>query len=383
MIGLVAYQEMNREMHESDRTSSPVLEIQAKLGDEASDLLGEEWDELLLKQAIPNPTCSAAWLRATIRLDKNAIPLVIVAKVQGELVGAGAFELKIGKGIRVARWLGGSGRPAIMPDLLIDEGYKEVAREILEELRKRSDVISLGPSRIESYAGQTIGSLGRKPFLENTAEGWVVDLPAPKIEKLRKKNASRIRRAKKEGVGISIKTYSEPRSIDDALGRLFSLHLSRWKGRNDISRFSKNSFYRSWTLDLVQELAERNQVRIVEVLENEQPVAMILGFLFGRGAVYHTPAVEPGSVLRGAGHVAMQAWVEAAQEAGAEVMSLGRGSGEPQGPKGALGPSKHPCGIFQIGSSPAMQQIVAIKRSVEKVHHIFRRAQATPNNQNG
>lgn len=360
-------------MRASDKNSSTFLEVEVKKGDEAAALLDAEWDELLLKQEIPNPTCSAAWLRASIRLDESAIPLVVAVRVEGQLVGGGAFELKKSKLMWVARWLGGSGRPAIMPDLIIASGYEEAAVAILEALKERSDVISLGPSMITSKVALAFDSLRVRTLLKNTAEGWVVELPAPKIEKLKKKNASRIRRAEKQGVRISIKAHSEPRAIDEALGRLFSLHQSRWEGRNDMSRFSREDFDRRWTKKLVQDFAQRKQVRIVEVCEDDRPAAMVLGFLFGRGAVYHTPAVDPRSVLRGAGHVSMQAWVEAAQEAGAEIMSLGRGSGEPQSPKGALGPTEHPCGIYQIGSNSLTQKIVELEGSLAGLRSTLRR----------
>jgi len=352
------------------------INIRAALGKDAAHLLDGKWDALLSKQQIPNPTSSAAWLRATMQLDESSIPLVITAEIGQQIVGAGAFEIKSSKGIRVARWLGGSGRPAITPDLLIDPEYPEVATDIMAKLRAASDVVSLGPSRIAGDLGTSFDRQDKKVFAEKTAEAWIVALPAPKIEKLRKKNKTRLKRAERDGATIRINTYSETDTIKIGLERLFVLHQRRWKDRHDISRFSHNDFYRDWTRDLVVELAERDQVRIIEVLENGKPVAMILGFLFGRGALFHTPAVEPGGILKGAGHIAMQTWVEAAQNAGAEVMNLGRGSGEPQGPKGALGPTRHPCGIFKAGSSSPFQIMVSVTHRTRKTLHALNRFRA-------
>lgn len=356
------------------------LEIRVITGSKAvSSSLDERWDELLLKQSVPNPTSSAAWLRATIGLDSTATPLLITAESEGKLLGAGAFELKKKGFIRTARWLGGSGRPTITPDILVDPSHRNIASKIIGRLEREADLISLGPSRIGGVAGQCFND--RKSIIPEEGlveEAWIVELPAPKIEKLKKKNASRLRRAHREGVKTVVHTHSDVDSIAPALERLFLLHLRRWEGRNDVSRFSKTPFYRSWTRSLVMELAGLQRVRIIEVTVDEQPAAMVLGFLFGRGALYHTPAVEPDCRLKSAGHIAMQAWVEAAMEAGAEVMNLGRGSGEPQGPKAALGPEKYPCDFFKSSGKAVFELALATqKRSLrlkQALFNVYRRS---------
>ena len=319
--------------------NSAAAKIRVITGSEAvRRSLDERWDGLLLKQPVPNPTSSASWLRASIELDSTATPLLIIAECEEKLVGAGAFQLQKERFIRTARWLGGSGRPAITPDILVDPSHTYVASKIIGRLEQEADVISLGPSMIEGVVGSIFSDRKAIRQVEGLVdEAWIVELPAPKMEKIKKKNASRLRRADREGLKTVVHTHSDVQSVASALERLFLLHRRRWEGRRDISRFSRTPFDQSWTRSLVTELAEVERVRIIEVTVDEQAVAMILGFLFGRGALYHTPAVEPNSPLKGAGHIAMQAWVEAARDAGAEVMNLGRGSGEPQGPKAALG----------------------------------------------
>jgi hypothetical protein len=56
--------------------------------------------------------------------------------------------------------------------------------------------------------------------------------------------------------------------------------------------------------------------------------------------------------------LAMLAWVDAATEAGAEIMDLGRGSGEPEGPKGSLGPTRLPYVSLQAARSPVFQPVL-------------------------
>ena len=72
----------------------------------------------------------------------------------------------------------------------------------------------------------------------------------------------------------------------------------------------------------------------------------------------------------------MVIWRFAAQNAGAEVMNLGRGSGEPQGPKGALGPTRHPCGIFKAGSSSPFQIMVSVTHRTRKTLRALNRIRA-------
>ncbi|MFT4852731.1 MAG: hypothetical protein ACJAWK_000802 [Candidatus Azotimanducaceae bacterium] len=324
------------------------IQVQVATGSDVDSIFDSRWDELLHKQRIPNPVCCAAWLLASTRLQQGE-PLVIVAKIGDELIAGGAFSVSTLAGIRTARWLGGSGRPSITPDILVHPDYAEAGDMIISRLRLESHVITLGPSQSEGIAGQVLKSQLPKVFEAPAAEGWMVELPAPKLQKLKKKNLTRLKRAIKDGVSIDVAVHADEHGIQLALERLFILHRSRWEGRSDISRFSANEFYKDWHREVLANMARRGEVRIVEVTENGKLIASVLGMIAGRGALFHTPAVYPGSVLRGAGHIAMEAWVDAAIEAGAEVMNLGRGSGEPQGPKGALGATRYKSVFLKAG----------------------------------
>src|SRR5919197_5784809 len=94
-------------------------------------------------------------------------------------------------------------------------------------------------------------------------------------------------------------------------------------------------------------------------------VASVLGLLSGRGALFHTTATRPGGALRGPGHVAMLTWVEEAAAAGAEVMYLGRGAGQPESPKARLGARAFP--LFDVlaarsaGRQSALATVLGVK----------------------
>lgn len=324
------------------------IQIQVATGSDVDRFIDSQWDELLHKQRIPNPVCCAAWLLASTKLQQGT-PLVIVAKIGNELIAGGAFSISTLAGIRTARWLGGSGRPSITPDILVHPDHTEAGDMIISQLRLESHVITLGPSQSEGNAGQVLKKQLPKVFETPATEGWMVELPAPKLQKLKKKNVTRLKRAVKDGMSIEITVHADELGIQAALERLFVLHRSRWEGRSDISRFSASEFYKDWHRKVLSDMARCGEVRIVEVTENGKLIASVLGMIAGRGALFHTPAVCPDSVLRGAGHIAMEAWVDAAIDAGAEVMNLGRGSGEAQGPKGALGSTRYESVFLKAG----------------------------------
>src|SRR5262249_35788637 len=89
-------------------------------------------------------------------------------------------------------------------------------------------------------------------------------------------------------------------------------------------------------------MAVRGAVRLVEVFQDGELIASILGLISGRGALFHTTATRVVSHLRGPGHLAMLTLVEEAVSAGAEVLDVGLGGGNPEGPKGKLEPLNVP-----------------------------------------
>jgi hypothetical protein len=166
-----------------------------------------------------------------------------------------------------------------------------------------------------------------------------------------------LRRAARRGTGVSVAVAQEPERVALALERLFTLYRERWDGRpNEIPRFSANEAQRSWHRRAVAGLAARDRVRIVEVLEDGELVSSQLNLLFGRGALFHTTATRTGGRLHGPGHVAMLASVEAAMSAGAEVMDLGCGSGEPGGPKFRIGATMVPLASFVAARAERWQR---------------------------
>lgn len=148
-----------------------------------------------------------------------------------------------------------------------------------------------------------------------------------------------------------------PDEIVEAFERLVTLYLRRWSSDRDAGdAYSDVVTERARYVRLLPALAARNAARIAEVLDGETLLASVLGFVHGSGALFHTTATEAASPVRGPGHLAMLAWVEEAMNLGATEMYLGRGGGDPQGPKARLGATEIPLVDFVAASRRSFQR---------------------------
>lgn len=120
-------------------------------------------------------------------------------------------------------------------------------------------------------------------------------------------------------------------------------------------------------------LAEAGSVRIVEVFENSYLVATVLGLLVGRGAGFHTTATRLGGRLTSPGHLALLTWTDIARDEGATTMVLGRGAGNPEGPKRKLGAIEAPFATFLVARSEPLQRLLEralrVRRTLSGLRH--------------
>jgi hypothetical protein len=343
------------------KSSRAARNIRVERGNGALALLDERWDHLVLRQRAPNPTLTSTWLRQ-LATRESGVPLVIVVHEGERLLAAGAFALRrpFGRGgPSLATWLGES--PLIFsPDLLVDEQASDAPGALVdallaEALGARLSLVPLAGSAAEAL-------LWRAPWLSAwpRGEGWRTVLPPEPLQRRIRETAYERRRAERLGATVEVKIMQEPDAVGLGLERLFELHEQRWRGRYEIARFSATEELRAWYRSTVNAMAICGRVRIVEVNENGEPAASLLGFVFGRGALLHTTAVRPGGHLKAAGHIAMLGFVEAAQAAGAAVLDLGRGSGEPGGPKADLAPVRIPFAGLLAGRSWLTQRVLEV-----------------------
>jgi hypothetical protein len=338
-------------------TVTEPLRVRVERGQNAVTLLDTRWDALMLRQSIPNPTLSAIWLREMAGWGSGT-PLVIVVESRDRLVAGGAFQVvrPLGRfGPRLATYLGRNGRPVLKPDILVDPDLPDAGFLLIDALLHEVHAVLIGPTVHDGPISVLLHE--RAPWLNfrSEADGWIVPLPPPTLERRQKEAAYHLRRAEKLGASVSVSVLKEPEAVLPGLDRLFVLHQQRWTGRSDESYFSATESQRTWHRHAVAAMAAHGAARLVEVFEDDQLVASSLGFIAGSGALFHTTATQVGGRLRGSGHIALLALVEAATEAGATFMYLGSGGG-PGGPKADLEPVRAPLGSFLVARSPAAQR---------------------------
>ncbi len=337
------------------RPAAP-LRVETASGREALTALGPEWDVLVDRQRLPSPLLATEWLRGMRAGDPDAT--IVLARRGGELVAGGAFRrTRIGPAT-VGTWLAGARLPAV----LAAEDEPAASREVVAEMADRCHALWL--PRVPAL-GPTMGAVGSAvPWRRATVvepPGYVVRLPPSRLDHARDKAAYAVRRAGRKGAAIRVRTAADPDEIRGAFDRLAKLYRQRWRGREqEGARYSDVAHVPLRYHALLPVIAAAGRVRIVEVYEGAELVASLLGLLCGRGALFHTTATRPDGALRGPGHVAMLAWVEEAAAAGAEIMYLGRGAGQPEGPKARIGAEALPLFDVLAAPSPRRQSLLTM-----------------------
>ncbi len=342
------------------------LHVVAETGRAALDLLGPEWDDLVGRQRLPNPTLTGAWLRR-LAVWETGLPLVVVATAGGRLVGGAALELRqpVRRGPRVATWLGPV-EQIFSADILTDPGRPDAAEQVLQAVFAHAQLVHLAAPA----SGPAAAALARiAPWRRVTEIGrrWVVDVPPPRLDYARKRAAYELRRGANRGVSVEVRVAADPSEVDAALVRLFRVHRGRWGDRPDeTARFATTAAHRSWNREAVAALAAGGGVRIAEVLEDGRAVAGCLGLLHAHGGLGHTWAVQPGGAVRQPGHVAVLACVEALAEAGAEAVDLAVGGGHRGSPKTRLGAEPEPMLALLAAASPSRQRLLGMLRGAAR-----------------
>jgi hypothetical protein len=317
------------------------LSIRTETGESCSSLFDDRWDDLVRRQALPNPTLSATWLRHLLDWEAGR-PVAIVVEQDGGLVAAGAFGLyrPAGRaGPTFARWLGDH-RQWCSPELLVDPDVRAAAEIVVDALLGLADVVHLPAAE----HGPAHGALkARVPWLTELpgAEGWIAPLPPPRMEEALARFTTDCRRATRRGVEVTLQLASSPDEVEAALERLFVMHAERWRLRGgEIPRFSTTEAHRAWYRRVVAAMAVRGDALITEILEDGELFGSDLGFLAGRGGMLHTTAVRLGGTLKEPGRGAQLHECRALEEAGARAVDLGWGACEPGSPKSGLGPTR-------------------------------------------
>jgi len=334
--------------------------VRRALGSDALTLFDERWDELVARQTVPTPTLSGLWLRELVRREPGT-PLAIGVEADGRLVAAGAFAVRrpFGRagGVRIATWLARA-FSSLSPDILVDPEFPEAGDLILAGALDVAHALHLGASPAGGQFANSMGRVAPWGHAQHQESGWMVALPPPRAERVRKNVLYYQRRAVRLGARVSVETRVSPDEVDAALARLFALYEDRWRSRSGTSPWFHTEEQRAWYRRAVGQMAEAGSVRIVEVFENDYVVATVLGLLAGRGAGFHTTATRLGGRLKSPGHLALLTWTDIARDEGATTMVLGRGAGNQEGPKRKLGAIEVPFATFLVARSEPLQRLL-------------------------
>jgi GNAT acetyltransferase-like protein len=338
---------------------SPTFRVRRALDSDVQTLFDDRWDELVARQAVASPTLTGSWLRELVRRERGT-PLAIAVEADDRVVAAGAFAVHrpLGGGrVRIATWLARA-FSSLSPDILVDPEFPEAGDLVLADALEVSHAFHLGPSPAGGHFAGSMNRVAPWGHVQRQEPGWVAALPPPRAERMRKTVGYFQRRADKLGASVSVEVRASPDEVAAALPGLFALHEDRWRSRSGTSPWLDTEEQRSWHRRAVGEMAETGSVRIVEVFENGYLVATVLGFLAGRGAGFHTTATRLGGQLKSPGHLAMLTWTDIARDEGAETMVLGRGAGNPEGPKRKLGAVEVPFATFLVARSEPLQGLL-------------------------
>jgi CelD/BcsL family acetyltransferase involved in cellulose biosynthesis len=312
-------------------------------GSGAFAVLGAAWDALVRAQAVPNPTMSSTWLRQLVSWEPG-VPVVVLAELGDRILAGAALGIRRPLGLlgpRVATWLGTSNYH-YSPDLLVDHSMPEAGTAVMDAVLGHVDAVDLSVPA-DGLLAKTLRRCVAIVDEQHGTDGWLMPLPPPRLDYAAHRAEYELRRAARRGAAIEMTVARRPAEIAPALERAFEIHRARWEGDpSAIQRFSSRDADRMWYRRTLGVMAEDDAVRIVEVTEDGQPVAAVVGLQMDAGSMFHIMAVSPHQHLRQPGHIALLGWVNEAAANSASVMDLGWGAGGPNSPKGRFGPERVP-----------------------------------------
>jgi CelD/BcsL family acetyltransferase involved in cellulose biosynthesis len=274
------------------------LTLETISGDAAFGRLAQEWDDLVRAMPRPSPVLLHCWLREWWRhYGRDGTLAVHVARRDGKLVGALPLCIRPRFGLQVLTFLGGD--QSTLADLLI---HPSENGNLAAALVQRA---AAGPHDFADFFGLPAGSrlvaeLGPSQLrLIERVEAPVLDLDgdfeAFYRERLtsKKRNQHKRRRSQLERLGrVEVAVARTPDELTTAIEDAFQLHVLRWNGRPDGSRFATPTgmrFHRA----AVRSLGELDVARIVTLKLDGRAIAFHYFFSLERRMYVHRIAFDP------------------------------------------------------------------------------------------
>lgn len=284
--------------------------------------LGGDWDDLVRSMSRPSPVLLHGWLKEWWRhYGDDGTLAVEVAYRDGRLVGALPLCVRPGYGLRVLTFIGG-GQSALADLLVADEEETGIATKLAERAAAGShDFADLFGLPVDSKLVAALGA-DRLRLIERS-EAPVLDLDGgwDAVYKSRltskKRNQHRRRRRQLATAGrVEVEVARTHEELAPALEDAFALHVRRWEGRPDGSRFATETgkaFHRA----AIGVLADLDVARIVTLKLDGEPIAFHYYFLLEQRMYVHRIAFDPALARYSPGLINTLDAIEAAASEGA------------------------------------------------------------------
>ena len=291
---------------------------------EGFDRIGEEWDRFALEVECPSPFHSAAWLDERWRAGAHG--LVVVARRDGELVGALPLARFRRRGAVVGEFLAGS-YAGLDVMLRAGEPLALASRLLRAAVGAPLDYLELSGFGPDTAIGRLVPRkrcirLDGAPRLA-MPDGWDAAYRNATSSKARSAHRRKLRRLEEQGA-VEFRVGRTPAEIGPILEEAFRLHDLRWVSRldRDLSNFSTS---REFHRRAAERLAQRDLVRIVLLLLDGQAIAFTYVFVYGGTVFLHRLAFDPVFERWSPGHLATLHTVEVAAADGATRVAFLRG----------------------------------------------------------
>jgi CelD/BcsL family acetyltransferase involved in cellulose biosynthesis len=287
-----------------------------------------DWDALLWRQPLPDPTRSAGWLAAWWGAygapRRGRTPHVLLAEEGGRLVGGMALmSERAPAGLRLLRNLGASSH-WFDPSPLIDEGRHDVLAALGRAVAGLpADLVVL--EDLVAGAGATAALTAGIPGAREIPQGerrhrYRADRP-PRLRS-RRKETRRLERRAREAGRLEVEVLEDHDRILEGIDDAIALVERAWRTRGDASEIT-GPVGRAYLLAALASL-EPGAAVMSRVVRDGRLAAFDLALRHGVMAVIFRGNWDPDSGVSGAGWMSMLALFDHLEERGVQVIDLGK-----------------------------------------------------------
>ena len=287
-----------------------------------------DWDALLWRQPLPDPTRSAGWLSAWWGAygapRRGRRPHVLLAEDDGRLVGGMALmSERAPAGLTLLRHLGASSH-WFDPSPVADDGRHDVLAALGRAVAEQpADLVVL--EDLVAGAGATAalaaGIPGAREIPQDERRHRYNAARPPDLGR-RRKETRRLERRAREAGRLEVQVVEGPERILAKIDDAIALVERAWRTRGDASEIT-GPVGRAYLVAALASL-EPGAAVMSRVVRDGRLAAFDLALRHGGMAVIFRGNWDPGSGVSGAGWMSMLALFDHLEESGVQVIDLGK-----------------------------------------------------------